>query len=90
MLLVNPIHLVHQIKKLSGFDQLEINDYFYLYQIAVDVTRDWSDDWDDDCGFGSSDKTYLMKAIVDDVIIKYGCDSQFKTDFTPCLSIVKI
>ena len=59
-----------------------------LLDIATEVATDWTNDWDEDDGFGSSDGTYMIKDFIDNVIWRFA-GGKLMTKFTPSLSIVE-
>ena len=89
--LVEPQNLVFNSKRVNGFVEfINENDVkqWDLLEIALEVVEQWTEMWDEDQGFGSSDMTFMVKEFIDNVIGfagKYG----FKmTKFTPSLSVV--
>jgi len=89
--LVDPQSLVFSSKRVNGFvDFINENDVkqWDLYSVASDVASEWTDWWDDDQGFGSSDMTYMIKEFIDNVISLVGKGGQKMTKFTPTLSVV--
>lgn len=89
--LVDPQSLVFNSKRINGFVEL-INDNDVkqsdLLMIADDVASEWTSDWDEDQGFGSSDMTYMIKEFIDIVIWKYAA-GKLQTKFNPTLSVVE-
>lgn len=59
-----------------------------LLEIATEVAEEWTNDWPEDQGFGSSDGTYMMKDFIDNVIARYAW-GRLETKFTPSLSVVE-
>ena len=53
-----------------------------------DFTTEWTQDWDSDQGFGSSDGTYMLKEFIDNVIWSFTNGGKYMTKFTPILSVV--
>ena len=60
-----------------------------LLDIATEVAEEWSSDWDEDQGFGSSDMTFMIKDFIDTVIACF-TNRNYKTEFNPALQIVKL
>jgi hypothetical protein len=91
--LVSPELLVFNSKgRISGFNEFlsEANvPQWELLEIASDVESEWSFDWPEGEGFGSSDMTYMMKQFIDAVITQFGYAGKLMTDFTPSLSVVE-
>ena len=89
--LVDPQSLVFNSKRINGFVEfINENDVkqWDLLEMAMEVAEEWTNDWDDDQGFGSSDGTYMLKDFIDNVIWKYA-GGKFETKFTPSLSVVE-
>ena len=89
--LVDPQSLVFNSKRINGFVEfINENDVkqWDLLEIAMEVAEEWTNDWDEDQGFGSSDGTYMLKDFIDNVIWKYA-GGKFETKFTPSLSVVE-
>ena len=60
---------------------------FYLMDYVLEVCENYSD-WDSDQGFGSSDITYAVKEVLDNIIMSF-YRGKLMTEFTPCLSVVE-
>ena len=72
--LVDPQSLVFNSKRVNGFVEfINENDVkqWDLLEMAMEVAEEWTNDWDEDQGFGSSDGTYMLKDFIDNVIWKY-------------------
>lgn len=89
--LVDPQSLVFNAHRINGFTKM-IDDeqipQWELLIIATDVVSSWTEWWDEDAGFGSSDMTYMIKEFIDDVIGHFA-GGKLMTKFTPTLSIVE-
>ena len=94
--LVDPQSLVFNSHRINGFTKM-IDDeqipQWTLLEIAMEVAEEWTNDWPEDQGFGSSDMTYMIKEFIDNVItsvyMKNGMGSgMYMTKFTPSLSVV--
>jgi len=89
--LVNPSNIVSRALGIDSFKQM-INDeqiqFSELVDTSVEIAEEWTNDWDEDQGFGSSDGTYLLKDFIDTIISSY--TKGYKTVFNPSLSIVKL
>jgi hypothetical protein len=83
-MLVDTLRLVNGVLSIKGFSELGIPSG-YLWNTANTVNMNWSDDWEDGCGFGSSDFTYMIKEVIDDLLYT----TEYKTEFNPCLEVVK-
>lgn len=90
--LIQPSDLVFRAKGyIAGFSDMcrdEEIPQWDLYETATEVAQEWTDDWDTDQGFGSSDGTYMLKDFIDRIIYCF-TDKSYKTEFIPRLSVVK-
>lgn len=89
--LVQPESLVFNSKRVNGFVEfINENDIkqWDLLEIALEVVEQWTEMWDEDQGFGSSDGTYMTKEFIDNVIGFAGKNGFKMTKFTPTLSVV--
>ena len=89
--LVDPQSLVFNSKRVNGFVEfINENDVkqWDLLEMAMEVAEEWTNDWDEDQGFGSSDGTYMLKDFIDNVIMSFA--RTYKTKFNPSLQIVKL
>ena len=89
--LVHPQTLVFNSHRIAGFTEMIKNEeipQWDLLEIAMEVAEEWTYNWDDDQGFGSSDGTYLLKDFIDNVIMSFA--RTYKTKFNPSLQIVKL
>ena len=92
--LVNPSNIVSRALGIDSFKQM-INDeqiqFSELVDISVQIAEEWTNDWDDGDGFGSSDGTYLLKDFIDTVISNFTNSvynqSGYQTIFNPTLSV---
>ena len=95
--LVNPSNIVSRALGIDSFKQM-INDeqvqFSELVDTSVQIAEEWTNDWDEGCGFGSSDGTYLLKDFIDTIISSYTKSiykkSGYQTIFNPYLSVAKI
>ena len=89
--LVHPQHIVSRALGIDSFTQM-INDeqvqFSELVHTSVQIAEEWTNDWDEDQGFGSSDGTYLLKDFMDTIIGSY--TKGYKTIFSPYLTVSKI
>ena len=89
--LVNPSDIVSRALGIDSFKQM-INDeqvqFSELVHTSVQIAEEWTNDWDEDQGFGSSDGTYLLKDFMDTIIGSY--TKGYKTIFSPYLTVSKI
>ena len=89
--LVHPSNIVSKALGIDSFKQM-INDeqvqFSELVDTSVEIAEQWTDDWDEGHGFGSSDGTYLLKDFMDTIIGSY--TKGYKTIFNPSLSVAKI
>ena len=90
--LIDPQDLVFRAKShIDGFNEMVKNEeipQWELLETALEVVEEWTNDWDEGDGFGSSDGTYLLKDFIDTVISNYSTSHKYMTDFTPYLSVV--
>ena len=90
--LVHPQDLVFNSHRINGFTKMvgdENIPQWDLLETALEVCEEWTSDWCEDQGFGSSDMTYMIKDFIDNVICKYTQGGKLMTKFTPTLSIVE-
>jgi hypothetical protein len=90
--LIHPESLIFQSKAyIKGFNEMigtEEIPQWDLLQTATEVAEEWTDGWDEDQGFGSSDGTFMLKEFIDNVIVMF-TNRNYKTEFNPSLQIVK-
>ena len=92
--LVHPSNIVSKALGIDSFKQM-INDeqvqFSELVDTSVQIAEEWTDDCDEDQGFGSSDGTYLLKDFMDTVISNFTNSvynkSGYQTVFNPTLSV---
>ena len=88
--LVHPSDIVSKAFGIDSFKQM-INDeqvqFSELVDTSIEIAEQWTDDWDEGHGFGSSDGTYLLKDFIDTIISSY--TKGYKTMFSPTLTIIK-
>lgn len=86
--LVHPSTILERALTVEGFSKIVLENKIEISTLlkkATAVAEEWTLDWNDEDGFGSSDGTYLLKDFIDTVIYGKG----YKTKFNPFLSIVK-
>jgi len=87
--LVDPQTLIFNSHRVSGYSELVKNiPQWELLQIAQEVAEEWTEDWPEDQGFGSSDRTYMIKQYIDQVCWSFA-SGKFMTQFNPSLSVVE-
>jgi hypothetical protein len=89
--LVHPQDLVFDSHRVNGFTRLVKDEHipqWDLMELATEVAEQWTGDWPEDQGFGSSDMTYMIKEFIDNVISSHG-RGKYMTKFTPGLSVVE-
>lgn len=89
--LVDPQSLVFNSHRVSGFTKMIADEHipqWDLLEVATEVAEEWTSDWPEDQGFGSSDGTYMMKEFIDNVIARFAW-GRLETKFTPSLSVVE-
>lgn len=92
--LISPESLVFNAKaRIVGFNEMigtEQIPQWDLLETATEVAEEWTNDWDEDQGFGSSDGTFMLKDFIDSVIHQFTSLNIYKTEFNPSLQIVKL
>jgi hypothetical protein len=92
--LIEPQDLVFKAKAyINGFTEMVKDENLpqgLLLELSTEVAEDWSNDWDEGQGFGSSDGTYMLKEFIDSVIFSMeSLRNQYETKFNPVLEVVK-
>ena len=90
--LIHPTTLVFNSHRVNGFTEMvkdEEIQQWDLLSIATEIAEQWTDDWDEDEGFGSSDMTYMIKDFIDTLIWAQTPSGKYMTKFNPSLSIVE-
>ena len=91
--LVSPQDLVFSAKAhIAGFSKMVKDEnipQWNILELALNVATEWTNDWDSDQGFGSSDRTYMLKEFIDCVICNNTPNGKYMTTFNPSLSIVE-
>ena len=91
--LVDPTTLLFNSHRIEGFTKMIGDEKIHqwdLLDIAQEVAEEWTSDWDEDQGFGSSDGTFMLKDFIDNVIHRFTSLNIYKTEFNPSLQIVKL
>ena len=95
--LVHPSNIVSRALGIDSFKQMisdEQVQFSELVDTSVEIPEEWTNDWDEDQGFGSSDGTYLLKDFMDTIISNFTNSiynkSGYQTVFNPSLSVAKI
>ena len=95
--LVPPSNIVSRALGIDSFKQMisdEQVQFSELVDTSVEIAEEWTNDWDEDQGFGSSDGTYLLKDFMDTIISNFTNSiynkSGYQTVFNPSLSVAKI
>ena len=86
--LVHPSTLLERALSIEGFTEVVLKNKIAISTLlknAKIIAEEWTLDWDDDHGFGSSDGTFLLKDFIDTII----CGKGYKTTFNPYLSVIK-
>lgn len=89
--LVDPQSLLFNSLRVDGFAQMTYElkvPNWDLLQIALDTTSEWTSDWPEDQGFGSSDMTYMIQDYIDNILSVFG-RGLYQTKFNPRLSVVE-
>jgi hypothetical protein len=94
--LIHPQDLVLKAwTRIKGFNEMVIGNNIEshtLLELATEVSEEWTNSWDDDQGFGSSDGTYMLKEFIDSVIGLVHWKNhkkEYSTKFNPMLEVVK-
>ena len=89
--LVNPSNIVSRALGIDSFKQMIANEqvqFSELVDTSVEIAEQWTDDWDEDHGFGSSDGTYLLKDFIDTIISSYTNSITTKVDIRQYLILL--
>ena len=94
--LIHPTQLVFRAKaNIAGFNEMVKDEeipQWDLLEAATEVSEEWTNSWDEDQGFGSSDGTYMLKEFIDSVIGLVHWKNhkkEYSTKFNPMLEVVK-
>ena len=86
-LIFQPERLIERVKYVSGHEILSKVPNSLKEELANEIAYEWTSDWSEDEGFGSSDFTFALKEFIDNLLM---CSKlPYKTTFQPYLSIVK-
>jgi len=95
--LVQPQSLIEKAIRIPSFASMfskEQIQFSELVDISIQIVEEWSSDWEEGHGFGSSDGTYMLKDFMDTVISNFTNSiynkSGYQTVFNPSLSVAKI
>jgi hypothetical protein len=95
--LVQPQTLIERALRIESFSSMfskEQIQFSELIDISTQIVEEWSSDWDEGQGFGSSDGTYMLKDFMDTVISNFTNSvykkSGYQTVFQPSLMIIKL
>lgn len=89
--LVDPQSLVFNSHGVNGFTKMVGNEnipQWDLLEVATDVASEWTMDWEEGEGFGSSDMTYMIMDFINTIIWNFAND-KYTTQFNPTLSVVE-
>jgi hypothetical protein len=89
--LIDPQSLIFSAHRIGGFTQMITDKQIHqwdLLETAQQVSEEWTIDWPEGEGFGSSDMTYLLKDFIDRLIWRFA-SGRLMTKFNPSLSIVE-
>ena len=92
--LIHPQDLVFRAKAyINGFTEMVDSENLpqhLLLELSTEVAEEWTNDWDEDQGFGGSDGTFMLKEFIDSVIFSVeSLRNQYVTKFNPGLEVVK-
>lgn len=85
--LVSPFRLVERAKSVKGFDFVSVIREVDLLMIAEDVVADWSCDWNEDEGFGSSDFSAMIKDFLYHLVLFRKLQNYLEVGFFPYLEV---
>ena len=87
--LFSPSRLMECESRIEGYEMLTNSiPKDERYKVAEYIAEEWTMDWSEDEGFGSSDFTFALKNYLDELIRM--TKLPLKTEFNPYLSITKI
>ena len=86
-LLFQPESLIERVKYVSGHEILSKVPNSVKEELANEIAYEWTSDWSEDDGFGSSDFTFAIKEFIDNLLMY--SKLPYETTFKPYLSIVK-
>ena len=72
--LVQPQSLIEKAIRIPSFASMfskEQIQFSELVDISIQIVEEWSSDWEEGHGFGSSDGTYMLKDFMDTVISNF-------------------
>ena len=79
---------IDSFKQMINDEQIQFSE---LVDTSVQIAEEWTNDWDEGDGFGSSDGTYLLKDFIDTIISNFTNSvykkSGYQTVFNPTLSV---
>ena len=64
-LLFQPESLIERVKYVSGHEILSKVPNSVKEELANEIAYEWTSDWSEDDGFGSSDFTFAIKEFID-------------------------
>ena len=88
--LITPEDLVGRAMNVKGFRDVYLNEGIgpdVVRTCAEAVAAEWTNDWSEDEGFGSSDATYMVREFILDVFIYGGVSHKYQVYFTPTLEV---
>ena len=89
--LITPEDLVFKAMNVKGFRDVYLGegiDPEVLRTTSRIIATEWSNDWSEDEGFGSSDATFMVKEFIEEVLIYGGVSDKFQVSFSPFLEVV--
>lgn len=89
--LIDPSTLKFIAETINGYSEMVASkeiDSNELTELATEIAEEWTLDWDENQGFGSSDSTYMVKEFVDSVI-NIHFYKQYETTFAPVITTTK-
>ena len=90
--LVHPHELLGKAMTVKGFTEMVDDQKISLENlndVAAEIATEWTQDWDEGEGFGSSDMTYMVRHFIADVIAYHGDENKHDVVFNPTLQVTK-
>lgn len=86
--LVDPCRLVERAESVKGYQEfLSPLNGFIVFSRAFDVVEEWSADWSEGEGFGSSDFSFMIQDLLRQLIYERKLQDYVEVGFFPRLEI---
>ena len=89
--LITPAELIQRAMNVEGFRDLylyEVVQPSVIHSAAIDVATEWTNDWEEGEGFGSSDAHYMLRHFIQEVLEYGGVGHKYQLSF-PKLAVVE-